>query len=743
MALTAQEQLRLDQLIKRRAELAGTARAETQIQELAEPSVVAPGLSPQDQARLRQLQQRRAELLQQQIQQQQLPPQLVEQAAARFQPVQPTGGGLIPQVRGRPLIGREIGRQLPAERAREILKAQGATDEQINNAIRISQLERMRGVRPSDLPRIAGATIGSISVPAFAALSLGITNPVALASLGLVGAFVGGAGGRGFQIGAEEFRKGSVEQLRTFGEIAREEGSAGFLSAVEETFGLGIDIGARKLIGLGKGLVRQTRETAVDSIRKFFGKAPRKAPVRLGFDIDVDELEALLRRGASRQQINAFLTGAQRSGSKFASSLESIASESLLGSRALERLRTSTQPRALEGAIAEIADDFARGLGARQTKVQLANTLKQTLLDAEAAPLAIASTLFKRVDRQIGRNTINYDSPRRLVRAIREKSRRAGGAGINPQVNAMLKIIEDTPPGNVSFRVNQFQRSQFLKSKRLYGSAFAKDPTAEAMAAKLQSSLRRSMLEAANRQSPALRRELLRANRLTRVTRERFDSPFLSGLMEQLMPINQGGRPDLVIKTAFPKGRPEEAKLLRRIILKRPDGQRVLRELQREGFQDLIETSRDVTTNQLLGKGFLSRLNRDKSLAALMTPKQIGELRNLGELARRIQLPAKGAGIVGSIVQAGILLRIPGSLLGEERRRGELQTDITLLLTPAILGGIIANPRGLGILRRALTSASVRATRQLTGLVNTVSAQNELREIEKRTGRQLQPPQLR
>ena len=561
-----------------------------------------------------------------------------------------------------------------------------------------------------------------------------------MAALGITGAFFGGAGGEGFQIGIEELQKTSAERLRTFGDIAKEEGIAGVLSATEETIGLGLDVGTRKLLVIGKRIVKQTSDKAIDSIRALFGKGPRRTPIKLGFDIDVSELETLLRRGASRQQVKAFLLESQKSGSRFANALESVASESLIGSRTLNRLRTETQPFALEGAIDVVMDTFAKGLGARQTKTQLARTLGQVLADAEAAPLAIANTLYKSVDQQIGRKVINYDSPRRLVRAIREKSRRAGGAGLTAQVDAMLKIIENTPQGPVSFRINQFQRSQILKLKRTAESQFAKDLQAAATAGKLIKSLSRTQRNAAQQAGGNVLRSITRANRLTRTVNERFNNKFLSGVVEELMPINQGGRPDLIVKTIFSKARPEDLKLLRRIVLKRPDGPQVWRELQREFFADLIETSRDKATNQLLGKGFLNRLNKDRTkLSVILSEKQIKDLRTLGELAKRIQTPAKGAGIIGSIVQAGILLDIPRTAIEGERRGQRIGGDIGLLLTPAIIGSILANPRGLGILRRALAGISVRATRDLIQLVRNAQTESQVRELEERTGRKFEP----
>lgn len=466
----------------------------------------------------------------------------------------------------------------------------------------------------ADLPQVGGGTAGALAFERAARpLAQQIPHPLGQAGARLgaavLGAFVGGAGGKGFQQTFRMTRPGA--KAMTLGEIFTEQAIAGIEEAGSELVGRGLAKG----IGVG-------------------AKAIGRRIVAPG----AKEAAKLLRKSGLG------ITLAQATDNRIIDLFESIAEGSLIGGGRLQKLKTIRIPAAITRAVGSLSDDFAKSTG-RLSGEEIGDILLDTINKKNTAFKRASRSIYSQVDKLIRSsgatgNIVDVAPLKKFAqRRLQSKVRVLRSATGDTLLDSIINL-----PDRVTFKQASSLRSALLTQAR---NMTATKDVALGITKQL-SKMSDTAIDKAGRQLAPEALAMKRfADKFHRQGKEVFNSKIIKSLGRTL-----ADNPEKAVPRIFQKGASKQIRLIRNTV-DEPTWNAL-----KHGYVESILTQSKNADGNFIAKSFLNKLD-DDVLKASFTGDEIASLKNLGRAVSVLQKPTAQFGATGKLViaiaQAGIL----------------------------------------------------------------------------------------
>ncbi len=472
----------------------------------------------------------------------------------------------------------------------------------------------------ADLPQLAGGTVGGIAgakAGAMAGSRIPAGHPllkgVAITGGAALGAFLGGAGGKGIQ---QTFRMNQPgARPMTLRELYTEQLIAGLEEAGSELAGR----------GLAKGLGIVGRKVLAPIGRKIVAPGAKEAA-------------KLLRKSGLG------ITLAQATDNRLIDLMESIAEGSLLGGGKLQKLKTIQIPAAITRAVRDLSDDFAKSTG-RLTGEEVGEVLLDTLNKKNTAFKRASRSIYSQVDKLVKRSgavgeivdvtPLKKFAQSRLQSKVRVLRSTTGDTLLDSIVNL---------PDRVTFKQASSLRSALLTQSR--NMSVTKD-VALGLTKQL-SKMSDGAIDKAGRQLAPEALAMKRfADKFHRTGKEIFNSKIIKGLSRNL-----ADNPEKAVPRIFQKGASKQIRLIRNTV------DEPTWDALKHGYIETLISSSKNADGAFIAKSFLNKLD-DPILKASFSPSEIASIKTLGKAVSVLQKPAAAFGATGRLViaisQAGIL----------------------------------------------------------------------------------------
>ncbi len=527
-----------------------------------------------------------------------------------------------------------------------------------------------------DIPQMAGGTAGSLAgarIGAIGAAKIPVGHPVlkgiTIVGGAVVGAIVGGAGGKGYQQFYRITRPGAKPQ--TLDELYTEQ----IIAGIEE--------GASELAGRG--------------IAKVGGKllAPAKKHLIPG------------AKGLSKKlsKFGAFLTPAQATESRIIDTLEGVSESAFFGGGKLQRLKKIAQPEAFKGFIDDIVNRIGKGVQKNLSPEDVGDLLLDTIQGKRTAFKATAKAAYNKVDKLTAEARVSTLSLKKFASDVMKTAKARKGIGSSQAGDSLLNKIlklDDL----ITFKQAQGLRSALMSEQAAMG--ITKDK-AIGLAKHLTGLTSRTMEEGALSLSDDALKAWKVANKFYRTGQETFNSKIIKTLTKTL-----AENPEVAVKKIFRPGASKQIKIVKNLVDKQ-----TWKALKTTHLEFLLSQSADAD-KVILGKSFLNRFNKigEATLKEIYKGDELASIRSIGELGRLLQRPTGGSGgMLIQLTQAGAVLNLSRMAFGGAPvLAGETGA---ILIGPPILSRMLANPTwskwlSSGFqLPRHMPAASALATRLL------------------------------
>ncbi len=525
---------------------------------------------------------------------------------------------------------------------------------------------------PSTLPRIAGATIGSL-----AALGLGafIPGPEELATVPaaakigaeIVGAGLGGATGRALQVAADP------DESFTFGEFARVFGEEAALEALSIV-----------TVGGGRRVLSGAKRTLVPE----------------GARLSAQLVDAGERAGVKGRRIatTGFLTKArtrflpaQFSENQLIDTVQSIGEGSLVGSNVIFQFKRG-QKVALKQLEKELAETFLKG-AEKRGNAEMGAILFDTITGKQKAFKETASQLYGAIDDISGGVRVDITDLKRFAQAEIDRGVRAGGVGQTPTSRTLLNRIVNLD--DVDFRTGQDIKSGLGDIIRKGESKLTPDPKSVGLGKQLIGRMDNAMERAAKSGPQGLFEKWRAADKFFKTGSLGVNSKIIRRLTRKLI-----DEPEIAARAIFQPRSSRQIQLVKKVA-----GKKTFNELRSTWLEQLLKDSASKEVGEegeLLGKTFLNKFNNmgDDTLKAIFTPTEIGQIRDLGKTAAILQKRTGGVGGSLKILQgvaAFGLVASPFLPEGEFRNLSGTAAGM-ILLGPAVIARMMTNPTSARLL---------------------------------------------
>ena len=326
---------------------------------------------------------------------------------------------------------------------------------------------------PSSIPRLLGATIGSLGALGLGAFIPGpeeiVTVPGA-AKIGaeIIGAGFGGAIGRGLQVAADPDEEFTFQEfVRVFGEEA----------ALEA-----ISIGT---VGAGRKLLGGAKKTIIPEAKRLsgqLGEAGKRAGVKG---------RRVITKGLTRARMR--LLPAQFSENQLIDTVQGIGEGSLVGSNIIFQFKRG-QKLALGQLEKELTETFLKG-AEKRGNAEMGAILFDTITGKQKVFKETASQLYGAIDDISGGIRVNVSDLKRFAQSEIDRGLRAGGIGQTPTSRTLLDRIIGLD--DIDFRTGQDIKSGLGDIIRRGESKLTPDPKSVGLAKQLIKRIDTAMEKAA------------------------------------------------------------------------------------------------------------------------------------------------------------------------------------------------------------------------------------------------------
>ncbi len=468
----------------------------------------------------------------------------------------------------------------------------------------------------ADLPQIAGGTVGSLAggkAGAIAGSRIPVGHPLlkgaAVVGGATLGAFLGGAGGKGIQ---QTFRMNQPgAKPMTFREVFTEQAIAGIEEAGSELVGRGLAKG----IGVGARAIG----------RKIIAPGAKEAA------------KLLKKSGLG-------ITLAQATDNRLFDLLESIAEGSLLGGGRLQKLKTIQIPAAITKAVGELSDDFAKSTG-RLTGEEVGEILLDTLNKKNTAFKRASRSIYSQVDKLVKRSgaagdIVDVSSLKKFAQnRLKSKVRVLRSATGDTLLDSIINL-----PDRITFKQASGLRSALLTQAR---NMSATKDVALGITKQLSKMSDNAIDKAGRQLAPEALAMKRFADKFHRTGKGVFNSKIIKGLSKNL-----ADNPEVAVPRIFKKGASKQIRLVKNTV-----DPKTWDALKHGYIESLINTSK-TPDGAFVAKSFLKQLD-DPILNTAFTKSEIESIKNLGNAVSVLQRPAAAFGATGRLViaisQAGIL----------------------------------------------------------------------------------------
>lgn len=509
------------------------------------------------------------------------------------------------------------------------------------------------------IPRVAGATVGGI----VGAATLGpdptdiITVPAAYTATakfvgGVIGAGIGGAGGKGYQQAYRMTRPGA--RPMPLGRLYKEQAKAAGVSMAEEA-------GGRLVVGAaGKVLAPFKRRLIPGAAKVSKVLAKRKA----------------------------ILTPAQATESRIVDTLEGMAEKSFIGGGKLQRLKRVAQPAALKGYIDDVVKAISKGARKELSPEDVGTLLMDTIEGKRQIFKATARAAYSKVDKLTGIAKVSLSPLKKRAADFGRIAAKRKGVGATQAGDTLLNKILKLD-NVITFKEAQSLRSGIIDE--ISAMSLTKDK-AIGMAKQFLKITDDAMSGAAKDLSPEALNAWRIANKFYRYGGARkgvgiipgmtdFDSKIVRGLVKSL-----GDNPEKAVKTIFRPGASKQIRIIKKIADKK-----TWNSLRTAYLQQILTESADVD-KVILGKSFLSKLEKigKPTLKEVFSDQEIRSIRLIGETAHLIGEPVGGSGgMLIQLMQGGAVVNMARMALGGPAFG--VRTSAAVVIGPPVLSRMLAN----------------------------------------------------
>ena len=498
--------------------------------------------------------------------------------------------------------------------------------------------EKLKG----ELPQMAGGTAGGITGAKIGARY----GPWGALAGGVVGAGVGGMGGKGYQQYYRMTRPGA--ESMTIGDIYTEQAIAGIEEAASELAGRGIaKVGGKILAPIRKRLL----------------------PGASGLS------KQLLKRGAH-------LTPAQMTESRIIDTVEGMAEKSFFGGGELQRLKTLAQPKAFAKYVDDIVEQISRGAKTNLSPEDVGDLLLDTIDGKRVAFKATAKAAYARVDKLSKGVKVSLVPLKNFAKKTMRTATIRKGIGSTQAGDTLLgKVLQ--LDDFVTFKQAQSLRSALLDERS--AMAVTRDKaiglskqfirlTDDAM----ESGGKSLLPIQAGKTNEAVNAWRI-ANKFYREGQEKFNKKIIKSLSKTL-----AENPEVAVRKIF---RPQASRQIK--VIKDLVDKGTWQQLKTANLEHIIRESADAD-GVVLGKTFLSKLNKlgDDTIKIIYNPQELASIRSIGKMGEILQKPTGGSGgMVIQLMQAGAAMNLLTGGVPQLTRE-----SAAVLIAPPVLSRMIANP---------------------------------------------------
>jgi len=561
--------------------------------------------------------------------------------------------------------------------------------------------ERMTAGIKEKWPQMASGTAMSILGPAAAASAIGPLGTVGGFLVGVGSAFLGGAGGKGWQDfhrmlkGHPKAPKGLLEAYANQGEAAIEEGVAEGAGRI--LFGVGSKLWAPKVGRVIPGapqLSRELGEAAQRIPQKELAELPPAIAAQLKKKTFFPRRVKVTGPAAKfkshiwrRQPRGAILTPGAQTIDPALDWIENAVEGSILGGNRIYDIKMEANPRAFKQFMQELSDGFWKEAGGKISRAEAGELAIDAIQGSQYAFRRQSRLLYKYIDDLTGGQvSIDFRGAKRLAQILHDDAADFAGVGAAEQIEAFTKKILKWPDEVPSFlRGHDFRSALLTEERKLYQVLGSKSPKLSRAIGKLRSSVSQEMKKKAQGHS----KELYRAWGVADAFVKHHYKDTSKRAVKSLIRLAEES-PELFPDKLFQPHGTSTMKIIKGMVT--PEDFNALRAAW---FHNQLLKFSDVE-GMVVGPRFAKAFESmgDEMLEAMWGKAHLEKIRTALKLGQLTQGPIGrgGGGMVIQLTQAGFIISaIAGVPAGEPLKRG----FAPIILGPLGTSRIFTSPLGV------------------------------------------------
>jgi hypothetical protein len=488
-----------------------------------------------------------------------------------------------------------------------------------------------------EVPQAVGGEVGAL---AGGTAGFAIAGPIGVVPGAIAGAFLGGAGGKGYQQSYKMF-KGTSDAPSSFGEIYKEQLFAGGEEAIAEGVGRGLAGGASRLAA------------------PFRSKLIKQAP----------EMAALAKRYGTH------MTPGQLLDSWVADTAETVADASFFGGRRMKTLKIRAQPEAIGRYADDIGEMFAKKAGTSLDPDTIGRFVDDALGTQNKAFMAQAKALYGKVDELTKTATVDISALKKFATERLAESQDLAGIGASEAGDTLLSKIqrlgakpegddalgafaalfgeEISESGNeISFKAAQELRSRLLREET---SLAATKDKARGIAKKLIGLTDQAIDASGSKLTPEGLQGFRLANRFYKQGKEKYANAVIRNLIQT---VEKRGEPEKIIPYIFQNKAVSRIKKTKAALGADSTAWASLKAKYVEG---LLAAKPGKVTGTNIPTALFNM--GDNALKEIFNPTELTAIRRLGDWATLVTGKASsematGGSLVVQLVQGGAILSL-------------------------------------------------------------------------------------
>lgn len=516
---------------------------------------------------------------------------------------------------------------------------------------------------------LAGARAGAM---AGARIGQPQLRALAVPAGAVAGAFLGGMAGKGTQ---QLYRVVGQDEPMTQEQILSELYTAGKSQAIGELAGRGIGKVIGKVAAPFKNAVLPSTTRLSKKLQEVSSRIP---PNEL-----TEYAQKVLK------QSGAFLTGAQRTESRFLDFVESATESSIFGGNRMYQVKRILNPAAYDQIAKEMSDTFWKEAGRKLSPEEVGNLFIDTISGKRQVQKRLERVAYGQVDQLLKTSgKVDLRPIKMAAEKMYEQSAKSN-LGSSKYIKTITAKIKNWDDFSDTFMDAHALRSDMLEEVRnMELSGNIKLPKVHRQLDILSGLIDKSMSESAKKVSPDAYDAWRAANKLTKSGAEILNNDVINNAIK-LAQTN----PEKVSAKVFTQNGTKTLKVVKKAV-----DDKTYNTLLASYMDNLMETQ--PGSEAVLGKTFKRRLmalGEDMHKEMFTSPEHYQNVMDIADLADIIKAPTGGGGgIIASITQAGaIVSAATGIGMIVQGKDSNIQRGAgVILLGPAILGRIMSTPTG-------------------------------------------------